>query len=96
MSHIRGKTPHGNRITQNIWLDKFALDPLLVIDLIDRNDKWTVDKKKLQQTLYCKVVLKFWGFCFGENVVYKEVSMSILGVLATVCVTCSPTTSECN
>lgn len=29
MNETKGKTPHGNRITQNIWLYKFALDPLL-------------------------------------------------------------------
>lgn len=65
-----------------------------MIDLIDKKDKWTVDKKKLQQTLYCKVVLKFWGVCFEENVVYKKVSTSTLDVLATVCVTCSLTPSD--
>lgn len=101
MSHIRRKTPHGEwDHTEYLAVQICTWSIITVIDLVDKNDKWTVDKKKLQQTLYCKVVLKFWGICFEENVVYKEVSMSILDVLAAICVACSPTISdrwsECN
>ena len=59
-----------------------------------KNGKWTVDKKKQHQTLYCQFILIFWVGCFEQNVIYKQVSMSILGVLATGCVTCSLTTSD--
>lgn len=90
------ETPHGEQDHTGYLAVQICTWSITAV--IDKNGEWTVDKKKLWQTLYCKVVLKFWGFCFEENVVYKEVS--ILDVLATVGVTCSLAPSarwgECN
>lgn len=59
-----------------------------------KNGNWTMDIKKQQQTLYCKFIFVFWVVCFEQNIIYKQVSMSILAILATARVTCSVTTSD--
>lgn len=51
-----------------------------------------MDKKKQHQTLYFKFIFVFWVVCFEQNIIYKQVSMSILAILATARVTCSVTT----